>query len=92
MTATRTGIQLALILFSAPLLAADAPTAGSVTSLVYQCDDDKRITAVIDNSDLDHPKTTISVAGDPKLQKVEMQDVMSANVVIGGCQEMSAEQ
>lgn len=79
MTPTRSGIQLALAVFSVPLFAADVPTTASVTSLVYACDEGKQITSVIDNSDPDQAKITISVAGDPALQNVEMHYVMSAN-------------
>ena len=75
----RSGIQLALAVFSAPLLAADAPSAASVTSLVYACDEGKQITAVSDDSDADQSKITISVAGDSALQNVEMHYQMSAN-------------
>lgn len=79
MTPTRSAIQLALALISVPLLAADAPGAANVTSLVYACDEGKQITAVSDNSDADQSKITISVAGDPALQNVEMHYQMSAN-------------
>lgn len=79
MTATRMGIQLALALFSAPLLAADASGAASVATLVYACDEGKQITAVINESDADQAAITISVAGDPALQNVEMHYEMAAN-------------
>ena len=79
MTQIRSGIQLALALFSAPLLAADAPGSASATTLVYACDEGKQITSVIDDSDPDQSKITVSVAGDPALQNVEMHYQMSAN-------------
>lgn len=79
MTPIRSAIQLALALFSAPLLAADAPGAASVTTLVYACDEGKQITTASDNSDSDEAKITISVAGDPALQNVEMHYQMAAN-------------
>ncbi|MBK9656504.1 MAG: MliC family protein [Rhodanobacteraceae bacterium] len=79
MTRMRSGIQLALALFSAPLLAADAPGSASATTLVYACDEGKQITSVIDDSDPDQSKITVSVAGDPALQNVEMHYQMSAN-------------
>lgn len=79
MTATRMGILIAIALFTEALFAADTPSASSVISQVYACDENKQVTAVIDDSDADQSKITISVAGDPALQNVEMHYQMSAN-------------
>lgn len=85
MTSTPMGICLTLALLSGPLLAKESPvaTAGaaSVRSIHYACDDGKKITSVIDESDSDKAKTTVSVEGDSALQGVEMHDVLSANGV-----------
>lgn len=78
MTASRTGIALALLILTAPLLAADAPVAASASTLVYACDEGKKITAVRDDA-ADDAGISVSVDGDPALQKLEMHYVMAAN-------------
>lgn len=77
MISTRTGIALVLALASAPLIAAESTSA--VTSVAYLCDDDRIVAAVVDNSDSDNPKITVSVDGDAAMQDLEMRYVMSAN-------------
>ena len=77
MSTIRTNAALLLVLASAPLLAAES--AADVSSTAYLCDDDKIVAAVVDNSDADDPKITVSVDGDAALQNLEMRYVMSAN-------------
>jgi membrane-bound inhibitor of C-type lysozyme len=86
----RTAIPFALAIFSTLLFAASEPTASAsadesaptaITSLTYLCDGGKKLVAVADNTDLDHPKTTISVEGNGALQGIVMHDVLSANGV-----------
>jgi len=92
MTSLRISSSFVLALHSASLLAAAQPqsssndqsaegVAAAVTSLTYACDGGKKIVAVRDNSDADHPKTVVSVEGDATMQNIEMHDVMSANGV-----------
>ena len=77
MKSNHTIAALALVLASAPVLAADP--ANEITPVAYLCDDDKIVAAVADNSDADDPKITVSVDGDAALQNIEMRYVMSAN-------------
>ncbi len=90
MTSFQIGTGLVLALCSASLFAAAQPASASdgksaervaaaVTSLTYECAEGKKIVAVIDNSDADHPKTVVSVEGDATMQNIEMHDVISAN-------------
>ena len=79
------GIHIALLLWAAPLIASeplpDGAVADAATTLVYRCDDDKKLTAVMDLSNPDLPVTRISVDGEADLQGIELHDVMSANGV-----------
>lgn len=79
MTATPTGITLALLLVSAPLLATDTPAADSGRKLVYACDGGRTVTAVHDGAESDHARVMVSVDGDPAVQNIEMHYVMAAN-------------
>lgn len=45
----------------------------------YRCAGGKRVAAEIDSSDAEHLRTWVSVEGDPKLQRIEMQQVMAAS-------------
>lgn len=81
MSPSRIAIPLALALSALSARAETPATEATPTiqTLVYACDDGKKIVTVIDATDAGKPSITLSVEGDAKLQNIAMHDVISAN-------------